>query len=551
MEAPKAIGDRAGPPARGVLEGAIVCAAAVAVALPLAFCRYPPMHDLPCHEEIVAAMRYFWDRTRYPPGLLAWNLGYPNQLFYLLAASLSLLVPVAIACKLVVAFSVAAVPLAGARLADHLQVSRWSAIATAPLGLGFFFYFGFVGNLLGLSLLLASLPLLDTFTRRPTGRGFGAATLTLFLLYEAHESVLLIGCLSIVVLALGRPLRMRETILRMSPVALAACGMLLAQARAMHRMSANLGALPRVFDLALWQKRDGFPQALLGLHGSSTTLLPFYVVTSAVGLQAVHGSWRRAYRSAPEGIRGRLDHYRFELLGALLVALYFAFPFSIVGAMWLHARFLLPGVAILAIALAPRLPARPSLPARLAAIAAVGAMISLIRPELAATGALYGDLEPLLSEIAPASAVASLDPVGGQIRGLVFSVGGAAARASAERGGRMGATFIHASPIAPIVIAREHRWEDSFARMDADSLSFLPAFDLRRFRYVLAWTLAGQADALTAALAPEARLVDHSGGRLLYESTLPLESILSTEPASSGGDSVRDCLEARRGAAGR
>jgi hypothetical protein len=505
------------------------------------------MYDLPCHEEVVAAMRHFWDRARYPPGLLVWNLGHPNQLFYFLAGLLSLAISVPAACKVVVAASVAAVPLAAGHLADHLRVSRWSAIATAPLGLGFFFFFGFVGNLLALSMILASLPTLDAFARRPTRHGAAAAALTLLLLYEAHESALVIGCLSIVVLALGRSLRGRKVAVRALPVALAACGMILEQARATRHSSPTLRALPRVFDLALWQKEDGLPQALLGLHGANATLVPFYAVMSAVVLQAAHGVWRRGSSPSPPGFAGRLDRYRFELLGVSLVGLYFAFPFSISGAMWLHARFLLPGVAILAIALAPRLPSRPWIPARLASAAAVGAVMALLWGEFVATGAVYADLEPLLSQISPGSAIAAVDPVGGLMRGLVLSIGGAAARASAERGGRMAASFLQASPIPPVVIAAEHRWDDSFVRMDRSSLSLLPAFDLRRFRYVIVWAPPGRAEALTRALAPEARIVARSGAWLLYESTLPLESLLSKEPPSSGSDSVRERMDARQG----
>ena len=40
----------------------------------------------------LAAMRHFGDASRYPPGLLAWNLGHPNQLFHLLAWPLSYVV---------------------------------------------------------------------------------------------------------------------------------------------------------------------------------------------------------------------------------------------------------------------------------------------------------------------------------------------------------------------------------------------------------------------------------------------------------------------------
>lgn len=80
--------------------------------------------------------------------------------------------------------------------------------------------------------------------------------------------------------------------------------------------------------------------------------------------------------------------------------------------------------------------------------------------------------------------------------------------------------------------------------MAVDSLSFEPAFDLRRFRYVLAWTVPGQDDDVARALAPEARLLARSGGWLLFESTHAVESVLGPEPTSDDEESVRARLEA-------
>ena len=537
------------------VERAVPWLAAVTVSLPVVLYRYPPMFDLPCHEEIVSAMRHFGDRNRYPAGLLAWNLGHPNQLFYFLAWAIAHVVPVATACKIVVAASVAAVPIAAARLASYVGASRWTAVAIAPLGLGFPFYFGFVGNLLGLSLFLALLPLLDGFVRVPTPLTAGTTLLGLSLLGLAHESALLLGCLSILTLAIGRPFVVRETAWRAAPIAVAALGMLAEQTRAMNAMGPNLRALPRVIDMALWQKASGLPQALLGLHGRAPTLLPFLILMTATGLLAVQGLWRRSASTrrpvtrsgAPmpsAGPRSQLDARRFELLGALMMLLYFVFPFSIVGAMWLHARFLAPSVAVLTVALAPRLPCSPWWLTRAASIGAIAAVLALLRPEFEATGALYADLDRLMPQIAPGSAVAAVDAVGGAWSGLVFSVGGASARASALRGGRMAVSFTQSSPIVPVVVAPEHRWDDSFARMANTSLSLEPAVDLKRYRYVLSWTPFAEADDLTLALSPEAELVARSGGWLLYESTLPVGGLLSVEPISSGASSVRDRLEA-------
>jgi hypothetical protein len=531
-------------PAEGALERAVPWLAAAAVAAPVLVCRYPPMMDLPCHEEIVAAMRHFGDASRYPPGLLAWNLGHPNQLFYVLACALAFVLPVDLACKVVVAASVAAVPLAAGRLADHLRASRWTAVLVAPLGLGFFFYFGFVGNLLSLGMLLASMPTFDRLASSPSPTRAGGATLILLLLYVAHDSAIVIGGMSIVVLSLGRPVTLRGTACRAAPLVVGACVMVAQVVYAMHHLGPNLRALPRFIDLATWQKIDQLPEALLGLHGSMTTRPAFFLIAALIALLALHRMRAPARAPREPGVRPWLDAHRFELLGVVLIVSYFVVPFAFAGAMWLHARFLTPGIALLAIALSPRLPLRMPTSARLGSVVAVAAVLALVRPEMVATGAVYSDLDPILERIAPGSAIAPLDLSGGVRRWLVFSVAGAASRASAERGGRMAASFIETSPIPAVIIAPGHRWEDSLSRMAVDTLSLEPAFDLRRFRYVLAWTAVDDVADVTRALLPEARLVTRSGGWLLFESTQLAETVLSAEPPSGREESLRARLDA-------
>jgi len=524
------------------VERAVPWLAALAVAAPVLLGRYPPMVDLPCHEEIVAAERYFGDASRYPAGLLTWNLGYTNQLFYLLAGGLALLLPVSAACKALVAASVAGVPLAAAHLANYLGKSRWVAVAVAPLGLGFFFYWGLVGNLLSLGLLIASLPLLDRFVRKPSATGVLAATLTLLVLYYAHDSALAIACIAIVVLSLGRPLVPAATAWRVTPLVIGVAVAGVEEVYAMGHMGANLRSLPLFIDLAPWQKMDQVPQALLGYHGATTTRPAFLFVAASM---AVLGAGRVVRGRAPvTGIRAWLDAHRFELLGVSLVVAYFEVPFCFSGSMWLHARFLSPGVAVLLIALAPRLPSRLPMPARAASVLAVAATLALVGRETVATGAIYSDLDPLLARIAPGSAVAPLDMVGGRPLGLVFTVACAAARASTERGGRMAASFTQSTPIPSVIIAPEHRWENSFSRMAGDTLLLEPAFDLRRFQYVLAWAFQDQQDDVMRALVPEARLVARSGGWLLFESTLAVESLVSVEPTPGREESVRERLDA-------
>jgi hypothetical protein len=521
--------------------------AAIAVALPVLVYRYPPMFDLPNHEEIVAAMGHFGDESRYPPGLLVWNLGHPNQLFYVLAWAVSLVAPADMACKIVVAACVAGVPLAAARLADHLGTTRWAAVAVAPLGLGFVFYFGFVGNLLGYALFLASLPILDALATAPDARRATLGALALLALYEAHESALVAGGLALLVLSAARTTTLRPVraiAYRAAPLVAAGLLVLFEQVRAVRAMGPNLRDLPPVIDLALWQKVDGASQALFGLHGADATRLPFYLLLASILLLATDRvrAWSRGARVA---LRERIDAERFTLLGLLLVIAYFEVPFSFQGAMWLHARFLAPGLAVLAVALAPREGSPgPSIVTRVVSLASVAATLAMLRPAFEATSGIYRDLDPLLARIELGSAVAPVDLVGGPLRNIVLSVGAASARAAAVRGGRVAVSFVQSSPIPPVIVAPAHRWDGAMQRATGGGGELRPAFDLARFRYVLAFVPENQTGRLTRALAPEARLVSRSGSWMLFESTLPLSSLLAPEPPLDHSESLAARLEA-------
>jgi hypothetical protein len=518
--------------------------AAIVVALPVLAYRYPPMFDLPCHEEIVAAMRYAGDAGRYPFGLMAWNIGHANQLFYFLAWPLSYVVPVDLSCKLVIAASVACAPLAAARLADYVGATRAAAVVVAPLALGFAFTFGFVGNVLGLTLFLGLLPTIDRFARKPSTKGMIGVVAAFAALFAAHEMALAFGVLSLVTLSVAQPLRPRATVQRLAPISFSLLGLLVEHRSTLQSRGPTLAGLPSVIDLATWQKLDQIPEALLGRHGDVTTRPTFLALLAVITLLVLDRFHSRARNGgAFPSVRALLDANRFALLGLVLIVAYFVFPFSVTGAMWLHARFLAPGVAILTVAVARRNGTVPWV-VQIASFVAVAAQLLLLRPEFEATSAVYRDLDPLLARIEPGSAVADVDVVGGPLRNLVFSVGGAAARAAATRGGRMAVSFTQTTPIPPVVIARERRWDGALKRMSGDGVGLRPAFDLRRFRYVLAWTFPAQVDAVERAMAPEARLVATSGGWLLFESTLPLSPLLSDEPAVGTEESVGQRLRA-------
>src|SRR5512140_2173585 len=191
--------------------------AGVLFAIPVLAARYPPMTDLALHEAVVAVLRHMNDPKYFSPGLYQYNLGHPNQLFYFVAWPLSYVVGTTWAMKLVVAGTQVGLFLAAARLARYFGTPRWTALLVGVLGLGWFFYWGLLANLLGLGVFLAILPNLDRFVAAPTWRGARSAFGLLLLLYGAHESLMVCAAFMVGLFALGHPLRERAFLVRLAP----------------------------------------------------------------------------------------------------------------------------------------------------------------------------------------------------------------------------------------------------------------------------------------------------------------------------------------------
>src|SRR5579871_1156621 len=102
-----------------------VWACGVLLAAPVLAFRYPPMGDLPFHESLVALLRRGGDTAMYPAEIYARSFGPPNQLFHLAAWALSAAVSTDVACKVVVAVSIATTPPAAARLARYAGTTAW------------------------------------------------------------------------------------------------------------------------------------------------------------------------------------------------------------------------------------------------------------------------------------------------------------------------------------------------------------------------------------------------------------------------------------------
>lgn len=525
-------------PATKRIENAAPLLAGLLLAAPVLIAYYPPMTDLPFHEEQVAILRYFHDATRFPPGLYERNLGEPNQLFHMLGWALSYVVSTRWAVKLVVAAAVVAIPVSAGRLARHIGGSPLAALVVAPMALGWLFTWGLIANLIGLAVLLAVLPALDRLGKDPTPRRAGVAVGATLLLYFAHQAMMFVYAGASLALALLHPWSWRRSALRASPL-LAGVAITLAQEE-FHRPYSTVSekAMPRLWTPVL-HKITEIPYILLPAGDTAVTTsvlaLCVFVLASLFWLRARERRaepGRDAARTGTRSQRARawMLEYRWELFSVTGFLAYLVFPLALHSATLVYQRWFPPAFAVLAVSAAPRdLWIRAGRLARLTAFVLPLATLFVAWPSFADADRQYRLQERLLPQIEPGSAVAVLE-LGPGDPTRTYSLGPAGGRVIATRGGRLSYDFCNSS-IAPAVIAQDHRWQGPLVRLGFDSWSFRPDHDLKSFRYVLARTQdPGMAQIVTYVLAGDARLVDTSGEWLLFESKKVSTPILGQPP---------------------
>lgn len=512
---------------------------------PVLLVHYPPMTDLPLHEVPISVVRHWGDTAMWPPGLYHRNFGHPNQLFHLVTIGLAWVMPLRLACKVAVALAVASVPLGAGRLARHLSAHPATVLLVAPLAMGWMFYWGLVANIVGLGILLAVLPDLDGHASAPTLRRGAHVTLALFLLYMAHEAMLITACGALLALlvvapppagAAAPPLgeRGKRLLLQLGPIALLALGAIL-QLKLQDSLRAGDAKNDAVRFNHLYVKVLAAPGVVFGGHDELVRDGLFLVAAGAMVAFVVGRSPPDARRSpAPSprtlvAFRDLAHAYRFELLGLGLVGVYLAAPATLNGATLLHYRFLPAAYGLLAIASAARL--RPDhagarVGRLLAAVPAVGAL-GLALPIFADAHRVHTDLETLMGHVAPGSAV--LQATAGTAPRRLFSVWTASARIVATRGGRALADFTMSS-VAPAVRDPAMRWEAIGARLEHDPYAVAPAYDLTHFRYLLVHAYQPAVALLYArAVAADTTLVAEQGEWLLFESKYSVVSPATPE----------------------
>jgi hypothetical protein len=504
------------------------------------------MSDLPLHEGVVGVMRHYGDTDFFPTGLYELNLGHPNQLFYVLAVALSFVVGTTWAVKLVVAATQVGMLVAGARLSDHLGRSRCGALLFAPLALGFTYYWGLVTNLVGFVVFFGALPLLDEASVKPGLRELAKAFGAMLLLYLAHESVLLIAVGFQAVLVVARPFDRRLTPLRMLPI-VGSAAFAIGHFLWSRRFLTGGQLVPPPWFPSLWSKILHLPDDVFGSHDPiAAGLLVLLGVVAMVSLAVARVRSRELLPDRPEG-QGRLArlqslllHYRFEALAvAFLVAAALA-PDTYQGATLLHARFLGPAWALFGVTAAPR--EEPSRLARLATVCLPLGMALLSWPQFVDSHQAYRHLDELIEQIPRNSAVALAAVDKPLYRTRVYSAGTGPARTVALRGGRNMIGLYH-SPLSPVQLRREHRWDELDVRtLLSGSMALMPRTDLTR----LGWVIAESRDPnvrnlLVTAFAPDAELVASSGEWLLFRSTHAQRPLTSPDlPERPIGDTIYD-----------
>ena len=521
-------------PQHAFVERAAPWIAGLLVATPVLVAFYPPMTDLPFHEAGIGLLRHFGDRAMEPPGLYTRNLGEPNQLFHLGGWALSLFVSTRWAVKLMVAATLVAIPVCAARFARSVGSSPLAALVVAPLGLGWLFSWGLVANLVGLAVLLATLPLLDALASRPTGRAAGLAVTAVPLLYVAHEAMLLAYAGAALLLAVVSPGSRRATAWRLLPFGACVAAVAGEAIWQRDRRTPTVQGIGATWD-PVARRIAHLPAMLMPGDAIVRIAMTALVVTAVAALFVLRARGRRAEQitasPAPDGSRWRLgcSAHRWEIFAAAGVGAYLAFPTTLYGATYLHHRWFAPAFSVLALVAAP-----PDLWSPAARIARACLLALPIAPLLAAWPAfsdssrLYADLDPLLDRIEPGSAVVELE-LGPDDPSRSFSLGPAYGRALATRGGRLLYSFTD-SPIFPVVMPRAVQWNEAAVRVAFDCWRFEPARDLRRFRYVLVHA-GDPALALLAtfALQPEAEVVAQSGEWTLFASRLPVTSVVAPD----------------------
>jgi hypothetical protein len=202
-------------------EMLLVTFASVVATIPVWLATYPPMVDLPEHAAQVALLHNLHDPAFRFVGLFWVNWFTPYLFGYMLVYTLAPLVGIVTACKLVVALSVAALPVTTAVLMRETGADTYWALLTIPAMYGFSYNWGFLNFLVATPIGLLFLAFVIRHTRKPTlGSTIWVALLSILLFFSHALIYLFFGAIACLYVALETG-SLRKAALAVSPTAAA------------------------------------------------------------------------------------------------------------------------------------------------------------------------------------------------------------------------------------------------------------------------------------------------------------------------------------------
>jgi hypothetical protein len=166
--------------------GMLVIVASLFATVPVWLPTFPPMTDLPLHAAQVASLGAMLHGGVPGDSPFYINWFTPYLAGYLLVYAVSSVVPIVIACKIVIAAAIAALPIATALLMTETGTDRRFALLVIPAMYGFAFHWGLLNFLVAAPIGLVFLWLTLRQARRPSAGGAIGLAVAINALFFCH-----------------------------------------------------------------------------------------------------------------------------------------------------------------------------------------------------------------------------------------------------------------------------------------------------------------------------------------------------------------------------
>lgn len=479
--------------------------------LPLLVFDWAPINDMGEYTFLVAALAHFGQPDLFPDSVYQLRLGGANQLIFAVTYVLGLAFDADLAVRILLAAIFGATPWALAHAARTFGRTPLVGVVLAPLALGFAFRWGLLAYSFSMVLLLFTLRPLEQFAASPTFRRAAVVTFAMIACTLAHSSaVVILG-----IVALPHVLRLwRKPVSALwigTPV-VASLALAMIQ---MARFNNNASASFREFANAEHPRLDRL--AMLPAH-----LFGYFAGYESIALcilTAIALWW------CSRGLPRTGDVLLRTLTAVAILAQYWIWPYGYNGAGLLYLRFLLPGVWLLVLALAPG----PGTVTRKVAAAMLTVPIATtlaLLPLYQSAQMNHRALLALEPQVARGSAIAWLDFAPSGLEGLGIP-GHPSAELMARRGGRTWS--ISDVPQSPIQTRASTSWASGMRHHNPNN--FVPEMDLARYRYVLVHVPGEKfLGPLAAAMAPCGQPRAYVHPFALIESNCLTVPIYASEP---------------------